>query len=64
MLNIRRTAWRWVPGLVAANVTLIGIELGVFQSLQSLATNILFQMRGAIEWDERVVVVEIDDQSI
>lgn len=61
---MRNSAWRWGPGIVAAILTLTGTETGILQSFQALTYNILFRMRGPIEWDERVVVVEIDDESI
>lgn len=62
--DVRNSAWRWGPGVVAAIITLSGAEAGIFQSFQALTYNILFRLRGSVAWDERVVVVEIDDQSI
>lgn len=63
-IAMQHVAWCWLSGVIAATTTLIGLELGVFQSFQSLTYNILFQLRGSTDWDERIAVVEIDDQSI
>ncbi|MEM7770614.1 MAG: CHASE2 domain-containing protein [Cyanobacteria bacterium P01_A01_bin.37] len=60
----RQCTWRWLPGLFAATLTVLAAKLGVFQSFQSFTYNGLFCLRGSIPWDQRVVVVEIDDQSI
>ncbi len=62
--NVWNSAWRWIPGILAATTTLIGLEVGLFQSFQALTYNVLLRLRGPIPWDERIVVVEIDDLSI
>ncbi|MBD2292050.1 diguanylate cyclase [Anabaena sphaerica FACHB-251] len=38
--------------------------LGVFQPLEWIIYNNLFRMRGTINWDQRVVLITIDDKSL
>ncbi len=55
---------RMLPGAVFA----VGVGLaqmgGVWQSLEEVSYRLLFQVRGGRNWDDRVVVVEIDDKSL
>jgi signal transduction histidine kinase/CHASE2 domain-containing sensor protein/DNA-binding response OmpR family regulator len=56
--------WRFLPGLVTALVTLFCLQLGIWQTLERTVYNRLFQLRGTIPWDERVVIIGIDDASL
>jgi CHASE2 domain-containing sensor protein/signal transduction histidine kinase len=57
-------AWRLLPGSLMALV-LGGIgQLGMLNPAEHLAYNYLFQLRGTTAWDDRVVVIAIDDASI
>ena len=37
---------------------------GVWQTLEDVSYRVLFQVRGSRSWDDRVVVIEIDDDSL
>ncbi len=53
-----------LPGMaIGGMVALLG-QLGMWQSLENLSGSLLFQMRGSRPWDNRVVVIEIDDHSL
>ncbi|MEA5577884.1 CHASE2 domain-containing protein [Anabaena sp. UHCC 0451] len=56
--------WRSLPGWIAMLIVTLLLFLGVFQPLEWIIYNNLFQMRGAINWDERIVLVAIDDKSL
>jgi adenylate cyclase len=45
-------------------VMAIFLWLGILQPLEWMAYNKLFQLRGAVTWDERIVLVTIDDPSL
>jgi signal transduction histidine kinase/CHASE2 domain-containing sensor protein len=60
----RKRAGPLLPGVVTALAVTALLKLGVFQPLEQIAYRSLFQLRGATDWDERVVVVAIDDASI
>ena len=55
---------RMLPGV------LLGLGLswanvgGVWQTLEEVSYRVLFQVRGSRSWDDRVVVIEIDDDSL
>jgi signal transduction histidine kinase len=53
-----------LPGIVAALAIAGLLKLGVLQPLENIAYSHLFQLRGAIPWDDRVVIVAIDDDSL
>ncbi|NJO79792.1 MAG: CHASE2 domain-containing protein [Cyanobacteria bacterium RM1_2_2] len=55
---------RLLPGLLAALVIAGLLKLGWFQPLEQIGYRLLFQLRGSRPTDSRVVVIEIDDQSI
>jgi signal transduction histidine kinase len=40
------------------------VKLGTLQPLEQIAYRVLFQVRGALPWDERLVLVAIDDASV
>jgi signal transduction histidine kinase/CHASE2 domain-containing sensor protein/DNA-binding response OmpR family regulator len=59
-----RSGWRWLPGPIAAIVTIGLMKLGVNLPLEYIAYNRLMQLRGERPWDNRVVVVTVDDESV
>ncbi len=60
----KELAWRLFPGsLIALMFGAMG-QLGLLKPAEQLAYNYLFQVRGAMPWDDRVVVIAIDDHSI
>jgi signal transduction histidine kinase/CHASE2 domain-containing sensor protein len=59
-----QTGWRFFPGLIAG-VLVGGLwQLGMLQPLDQQAYKTLFQVRGALPWDQRVVVIAMDDKSL
>ena len=59
-----RSSWRWLPGPIAAAVAGFLIQLGATVPVEDFAYNRLTELRGERDWDNRIVVVEIDDESI
>jgi signal transduction histidine kinase/CHASE2 domain-containing sensor protein/DNA-binding NarL/FixJ family response regulator/HPt (histidine-containing phosphotransfer) domain-containing protein len=59
-----RSVWRWLPGPLAAMMAIGLVKLGASQPIEDFAYNRLTELRGERAWDDRVVVVEIDDPSI
>ena len=55
---------RMLPGVLLG----LGLSLahmgGVWQTLEDVSYRVLFKVRGARSWDDRVVVIEIDDDSL
>jgi signal transduction histidine kinase/CHASE2 domain-containing sensor protein len=61
---LRLIAWRLFPGgLTAAAVSALA-QLGAWQPLEHSAYNGLFRLRGSQPWDDRVVIVAIDETSL
>lgn len=60
----REMGWRLLPGSLAAVVVAGLAQFGVWQPLEQSVYRALFQLRGPIPWDSRLVVVAIDDQSL
>jgi signal transduction histidine kinase/CHASE2 domain-containing sensor protein/DNA-binding response OmpR family regulator len=58
-----RSVWRWLPGPIAAAIAVGLVQLGATTPIEDFAYNRLTQLRGERAWDDRVVVVEIDDES-
>lgn len=56
--------WRLLPGGIAAIAIAALLELGVLKPAEQLAYTALFQARGEVAWDERLVLVAIDDASV
>jgi signal transduction histidine kinase/CheY-like chemotaxis protein/CHASE2 domain-containing sensor protein len=56
--------WRWLPGPLAAAISIGLVQLGVSQPVEDFAYNRLTELRGERAWDDRVVVLEIDDASV
>lgn len=56
--------WRLLPGgLVTLGFTVL-LKLGALQPIEQSAYNALFSLRGELPWDERLVMVTIDDASL
>jgi adenylate cyclase len=62
--RFRAVLSRMFPGAVSALLVVGLLNLGVWQPLEDLIYGALFQARGEIPWDPRVVVVEIDQASL
>jgi CHASE2 domain-containing sensor protein len=60
--NLRST-WRWLPGPIAAAVVIGLVRIGASQPVEDFAYNRLMELRGERGWDDRVVVVEVDNAS-
>ncbi len=56
--------WRLLPGGITALLMAAMFKLGALQPLENLSYKALFQLRGEIPWDDRLVLVAIDDASI
>lgn len=56
--------WRFLPGGITALLTAVMFKLGALQPLENLSYKALFQLRGETSWDDRLVLVAIDDASI
>jgi signal transduction histidine kinase/CHASE2 domain-containing sensor protein len=59
-----KLGWRLLPGGVTAVGMAVLLKLGVLQPIENIAYNALFRLRGEIPWDERLVLVAIDDASV
>jgi signal transduction histidine kinase len=62
--RFRSLAWRSLPGTIAMAMVAGLLRLGAWQSLEQASYNTLFHLRQAIDWDERVVIVAIDEPSL
>ncbi len=61
---IWHVGWRVLPGAVTA-LAIAGLcQLEVLQPLEQMAYRSLFQLRGERSWDERLVLIAIDDRSL
>lgn len=56
--------YRLIPGGVAALAVGLLLKLQFLRPLEQIAYNALFQLRGELTWDERLVLVAIDDASL
>jgi signal transduction histidine kinase/CheY-like chemotaxis protein/CHASE2 domain-containing sensor protein len=59
-----RSSWRWLPGPLAAAIAIGLVKLSATAPVEDFAYNRLTELRGARAWSDRVVIVEIDDESI
>ena len=55
---------RMLPGVLLGLFLGLAHIGGVWQTLEEVSYRVLFQARGARSWDDRVVVIEIDDNSL
>lgn len=56
--------WRLLPGGLTALLFAGLLKLGALQPLEQIAYQSLFRLRGETRWDDRLVLVKIDDASI
>ncbi len=56
--------WRVFPGALVALTVAAAAHLGALQPLEYIAYTALFQLRGESTWDDRVVVIAIDEASM
>ncbi len=59
-----KRAWRLLPGMVASLITVGLYQTGAIAPLEDAAYRGLFRLRGAQPWDERIVLVTIDDKTL
>ncbi|MEM8602406.1 MAG: CHASE2 domain-containing protein [Cyanobacteria bacterium P01_H01_bin.121] len=52
------------PGLVTAGIVVLLLELGAWQPLENLTHTLLFRLRGARAWDDRIVLITVDEASV
>nr|RNJ70117.1 MAG: CHASE2 domain-containing protein [Leptolyngbya sp. IPPAS B-1204] len=62
--NLSKWGWRLLPGSISALSMALLLKLGAFQPLEQLGYQALFQLRSQRMWDERLVLVAIDDASV
>jgi CHASE2 domain-containing sensor protein len=56
-----------LPGAIAAGLSLGMVQLGIWQPLENLAQTSLFRLRQTVkpqQWDQRLVVIAIDEASL
>jgi signal transduction histidine kinase len=58
------SGWRLMPGGSAAILLAVLLKLGFLQPYEQLAYNALFRARGETAWDDRLVLIAIDDASL
>ncbi|MCU0551020.1 MAG: CHASE2 domain-containing protein [Leptolyngbya sp. Prado105] len=56
--------WRLLPGAIATILTAGLLSFGLLEPLEQVGYSTLFRLRGERNWDDRVVLVAIDDSSI
>ena len=52
------------PGTLTGFGVFLLLQIGAWHSVEHLASNLLFRLRGDQGWDDRVVVIEIDETSV
>ncbi|MBD1864407.1 MULTISPECIES: CHASE2 domain-containing protein [Trichocoleus] len=62
--QFREWGLRLLPGGITALLVVGLLEVGAWQPLEQLSYRLLFRLRGDQAWDERVVIVAIDEPSI
>ncbi len=62
--RLPRVGWRLLPGLLSLLAAIAMLQVGGFQPLEQIAYRSLFQLRGALPWDDRLALIAIDDASI
>ncbi|MGP1386241.1 MAG: CHASE2 domain-containing protein [Thainema sp.] len=61
---IWHAGWRILPGIATALAIAGLFQLEVLRPLEQMAYRSLFHLRGERPWDERLVLIEIDDRSL
>ncbi|MBD1996888.1 CHASE2 domain-containing protein [Leptolyngbya sp. FACHB-541] len=64
MRRLRRMGWRLLPGGISSLAVVFLAMWGGWQPLEQAAYVALFRLRGALPWNDQVVVIEIDDASL
>lgn len=54
----------FLPGLAAAVAVAGLLQLGAWEPIEHIVYNTLFQIRGAIPWDDRIAIITIDEASL
>lgn len=62
--QFREWGLRLLPGGITAFIVVGLLQVGAWQPLEQLSYRLLFRLRGEQAWDERVVVIAIDEPSI
>ncbi|MEP0918945.1 CHASE2 domain-containing protein [Leptolyngbya sp. DQ-M1] len=62
--RLSRAGWRLLPGAIALGLVMGSINFGWIKPLEQVAYSALFRLRGERQWDDRLVLVTIDDDSI
>lgn len=62
--HFSKYCWRLLPGSLTTLAFAGLLSLGALQPLEQLAYSALFKLRGERPWDDRLVLVAIDDASI
>lgn len=55
---------RCLPGAIAAIAVAGLFQIGVWRPLEQIAYNALFRLRGPIPWNDKVIIVAIDEPSL
>jgi signal transduction histidine kinase/CHASE2 domain-containing sensor protein/response regulator RpfG family c-di-GMP phosphodiesterase/HPt (histidine-containing phosphotransfer) domain-containing protein len=56
-----RSSWRWLPGPIAGTIAIAMMNIGAIEPLEHILSDRLTQFRGERPWDERVVVIGVED---
>lgn len=56
--------WRLLPGSLAAFVMAILLQFSALHPLEQIAYRTRFRVRGELGWDDRIVLIAIDDASL
>lgn len=59
-----RAGWRLIPGAIATILMASLLHVDALRPFEQIGYLALFRLRGAREWDSRLVIVKIDDDSI
>ena len=59
-----KRVWRLLPGVLAGLITTGLHQTGAITPLEDAAYRGLFQLRGAQAWDERIILITIDDKTL
>jgi adenylate cyclase len=62
--KIRQLFSKLLPGWIAMFIVVCLLLLGVFQPLEWMMYNTLFRLRGHTDWNQKIVVVTIDNKSL
>lgn len=56
--------WQILPGCITAAAIAFMLKLNAFAALEQITYRTLFQLRGARAWDDRIVLIKIDESSL